>query len=428
MKAILHIKEITLPYIGIILGPPAGVKTVALRLLNGRNYTFFTDRFNPRAMVSHVAKLPAGMKEGDQHMLNRMKNSLVISPELASLLSGREEELRENIQLMTRVADGQGLETDSGLGHKGVTGKVTFVMGGAFVEFSPMVYGLLTTFGAKLYFFRLPKVTKSSEQYFQELKGDPHIVKFQRMKDAMDEYLDIFESCPLAEPEEDLQYYLPKISLNRFRVNESDDALHIIVYLGKLLGCLRLVAWTREYTTSTKKTVQEDGKMEVTETEERDFSFNTSLLEDQSRANQQHYNLALAHALSMGRTSIGIEDIPLVVRVTLSTAPQNRHRVFEELLKNGGTITTKEIQDILHLHRNTAKRTMTELVAVGLVHWETTGEEHSNTIVLEDEFDWFAGPEFMAAQDDDYRRYHEYLENVNLSPQPNPKPTQNEGE
>jgi len=287
------------------------------------------------------------------------------------------------------------------------------VMGGAFVEFSPMVYGLLTTFGAKLYFFRLSEIAKTHEQCFEELKGDQHIVKFQRMKDAMDKYLDIFESCPIAEPEEGLQYYLPKISLDRFRANENDDAIHIIVYLGKLLGRLRLVAWTREYITSTKKTTQEGDKTETIETEKRDYSFNTSLLEDQSRANQQHYNLALAHALSMGRTSIGIEDIPILVKITLSTAPQNRHRVFEELLRNDGILTTKKIQDTLHLHRSTATRAMTELVAVGLVQQDIVGEEHSKAITLENEFNWFLGSEFKAVQEENYRRYHEYLENVN---------------
>ena len=414
LKAILHIKEITLPYIGIILGPASGVKSVALKLLRDRPYTFFTDKFNPAAMVSHVATLPSGMKEGDQHMLNKMKNCVVLAPELATLFSGREEQVMEIIQLMTRVADGDGLETDSGLGHKGVTGKIMFVMGGAGAEFSPMVYGLLSTFGAKLYFFRLPIVEKTLQQYVEDLKGDQFTIKFKRMKDGMNEYLDVFESCPIAEPEEGLQYYLPKISLQKFRMNDCDDAIDIIVHLGKLLRHLRNVAWTREFVAGKTSTVQKEDKKEtIIETEERDFSFKTNEFEDQSRANQQHYNLGVGHALSMGRTSVAMEDIPLIVKVTLSTAPKNRHRVFELLLENGGSLTTKEIQDTLHLHRSTAKRIMTELVAVGLVHWDRTGEEHSDMITLEDGFEFFTKEEFQIAKQDDYRRYHEYLENLN---------------
>ena len=413
VKAILHIKEITLPYIGIILGPPSGVKTVALKLLRDRPYTFFTDKFNPASMVSHVATLPPGMKEGDQHMLNKMKNSVVLAPELASLFSGREDQLREIIQLMTRVADGDGLETDSGLGHKGVTGKVMFVMGGAGAEFSPMVYGLLSTFGAKLYFFRLPKVEKTHEQYVQDLKGDQFTVKFQRMKEAMNQYLDVFESCPIAETEEGLPYYLPKISLDKFRVNDCNDAIDIIVHLGRLLRHLRNVAWTREFLAGTTRRVQKEDKKEtIVETEERDFSFNISVFEDQGRADQQHYNLAIGHALSTGRTSLAMEDIPLIVKVTLSTAPKNRHQVFELLLENGGSLTTKEIEQSLGFHRQTANRTMTELVAVGLARWFTTGEEHSKGIELEDDFSFFTETEFEAARQDDYRRYHEYLESL----------------
>jgi len=278
---------------------------------------------------------------------------------------------------------------------------------------------MLTNFGPKIYFFRLPEVNKTHDEHFQDLKGDQFTVKFQRMKEAMNKYLDIFESCPTAEAEEGLQYYLPKILLDKFRINDSDDTLHIIVNLGMLLRRLRAVAWTREYGSSTKKTTQEG---ETIETEERDYAFNTNLFEDQSRADRQHYNLALAHALSMGRTSVGIEDMPLVVRVTLSTAPLNRHKVFDKLLDLGGSITTKEIQDNLHLHRSTAKKTMTELVAVGLVHWETTGQEHSDTIVLEDEFNWFTGTEFEAVRDDSYPRYREYVENLKeVKPSPVPQ-------
>ena len=425
VKAILHIKEITLPYIGIILGPPAGVKTVPLELLNGRPYTFFTDKFNPRAMVSHVI-LPKGMEEGEQHMLNKMKNTIVLASELASLFSGREEEVREIISLLARAADGQGLETDSGLGHKGVTGKVMFVMTGAGVEFSPMVYGMLSTVGPKLYCFRLPRTTRTHEQYFQDLKGDQFIAKHPRMKEAMTEYLDIFESCPIAEAEEGLKYYLPKISLEKFRISNSDDVLHIIVNLGYLLKHLRLVTWTREYNISTKKTTQQGGKTETFETEERDYSFNTSTMEDQGRANQQLYNLALGHALSMGRTSLGIEDIPLIVKVTLSTAPQNRHRVFDELLDLDGEITTSQIQDNLGLHWNTANKTMTEFVAIGLVDLVKTGEEHNNTIKLKDDFSYFTDIEFEAVRRDNYRRYHEYLENLKVNEE-KPSPSQDEG-
>ncbi len=128
-----------------------------------------------------------------------------------------------------------------------------------------------------------------------------------------------------------------------------------------------------------------------------------------------NYNIALGHALSEGRTSVGIEDIPMAVKVSLSTAPQNRYKVFAELLRNRGSITNTQIQDSLHVHRSTAKKAMTELKAVGLVDGikSNIGSEHDDVIVLKEEFHWFKGLEFDAVQKDDYRRYHEYLENLN---------------
>ena len=171
----------------------------------------------------------------------------------------------------------------------------------------------------------------------------------------MDKYLDVFESCPSPGGEiEDGS--LVKISLEKFRQNDDDDTLHIIVYLGKLLKHLRAVVWTREVTSTTKTTTQDRQKTETVEKDEQDFTFNTNVMEEQDRANRQNYNLSLGHALSQGRTSVGIEVIPQTVKVVLSTAPQNRYNVFAELLKKGGTLSLSQIKEALRIHRNTAKR------------------------------------------------------------------------
>ena len=213
----------------------------------------------------------------------------------------------------------------------------------------------------------------------------------------MGKYLDVFESCPTVELEENSHLF--KISLDKFKPNNDEDALDIIVYLGQLLKHLRAVVWTRE------KPEDKDG--------ETDFAFNVSVIEEQDRANVQLKNLTLGHALSQGRTSIAIEDVPITVRVALSTAPQNRYRVLEKLLENDGTLTTKEIEDSLHIYRTTARKAMTELKAVGLVdeEQEQGGSEHSYKITLKTGFEWFKGPEFKVIQEDNQKRYHEYLQN-----------------
>ena len=65
------------------------------------------------------------------------------------------------------------------------------------------------------------------------------------------------------------------------------------------------------------------------------------------------------------------------------------------------------------MHHSTAKRTMTELEAVGLVNMneEDAGSPHRTTISLKDDlkFKWFTTKGFQEAQREDNRRYQEYL-------------------
>ena len=89
VKAILHIKEITLPFLALLIGPAAGGKTVPIESLRGRNHTYYTDNFNPHAMVSHMVTLPPNMKEGEQHMILRIKNKLVLAPNYSSICKTR---------------------------------------------------------------------------------------------------------------------------------------------------------------------------------------------------------------------------------------------------------------------------------------------------------------------------------------------------
>lgn len=179
VKALLHIKEVTLPCLAFIIGPPAGGKTLPISSLRGRNHTYYTDDFNPHAMVSHIVTLPKNMEEGEQHMIIRIRNKLVLAPELAPLFAKREEDLREVLSILVRVADGEGLETDSGVGHRDVSGKYQFNLIGATTEPPWYVWKILTKLGPKLVFLRLPKTEVTHDQLVKMLRGDEFLVKKQ---------------------------------------------------------------------------------------------------------------------------------------------------------------------------------------------------------------------------------------------------------
>ena len=192
--AILKIEEITLPFIGIILGPPSGIKTLILECLrkdakgNKRRNTFFTHNFNAHSIISHVSAVPRNAPEGSQHMLLKMKNNIVLAPELAPIFTKKEEELREILGIITAVADGSGYESDTGFGHAGFAGQYFFVMAGAAVEIPWYAYRVLGQLGPKLFFFRLSEVNDTVEDYLDILEGSTFAARKHEILLALDEY------------------------------------------------------------------------------------------------------------------------------------------------------------------------------------------------------------------------------------------------
>jgi hypothetical protein len=53
VKAILHVKDITLPFAGIVLGKPSSLKTVGLEMFRKSTDVYYTDNFTAKSFVSH---------------------------------------------------------------------------------------------------------------------------------------------------------------------------------------------------------------------------------------------------------------------------------------------------------------------------------------------------------------------------------------
>jgi DNA-binding transcriptional ArsR family regulator len=165
--------------------------------------------------------------------------------------------------------------------------------------------------------------------------------------------------------------------------NKDDEkAKRYIVRLGTLLARLRgtVVAYKSN-----------DGAYDD------DYSYLLPTIEEPDRANFQLYNLARGHALSQGCNYITLNDIELVIKVVLSTASIERVTIFELLLNHGGEMTTTQITTALNVSKPTARRTMTELKALGLVNmtYASGGNTLEYKITLDGElFGWFLGNEF----------------------------------
>jgi hypothetical protein len=393
---VLNIDDCTLPLIGILLGRPGSGKTVVITLLSKWIYGYYTDDFSPKAWVSHTTSVDSQEELEAIDMLPKIKDRQFLTPELATLFNLKEDDLRVALSRITRIADGHGFASDSGVyGHRAY-GETMFTWLGAVVDIPPHVYKVLHGLGPRLYFFRLPFKDITAVELLNNLTGGERFnAKYKAIEEALFDYLKWFEIGPTVLPRTPNSPHLRKVQWDSSR--DELEAMQCIINLTLLLGHLR-----RE-----GAAYMPDRAMVVSDpdtTEDEGFSYFVGAMEDVTRASEVLTNIARGHALITGRNYITMEDIPIVVKTVLSTARVERIKAFIALLDNGGWITKKDLAEQLHVSRSSAYRFMTELKAIGLVDVEATNDieytENDNPAKVkimhlkQDKFDWFLKDEF----------------------------------
>lgn len=152
IKTILNIKGCSLPFAGILLGPPSSMKSRVIELFRDLKNTYYTDKFSPKSFVSHYA----GIKEEQLQkidMLPKIRDKFFLTSDLSPMFTKKQEEISETIGIITRVLDGEGFMTDSGAcGQRGYKGKYMFTWLGASVDIPYRVHKLMGSLGPKLHF------------------------------------------------------------------------------------------------------------------------------------------------------------------------------------------------------------------------------------------------------------------------------------
>jgi hypothetical protein len=204
------------------------------------------------------------------------------------------------------------------------------------------------------------------------MENDDFNTKMSETKTALIDYLEHFDQCPKSIPVDKLI----KIKWNHSK--DDKNTTNIIVKLGKLLAHLRALVSTYE---------RDDEAQGI------GYDYTLANREDPQRAMTQLRNLGRGHALSQGRNYLTLEDMPLLIKVVFSTASIERVRVFELLMEHEGKMTTSQIAISLNVSNNTAKRTMAEFIAIGLVDLDEI-ENREYQITLKEKFNWFLSNAF----------------------------------
>lgn len=374
VKNVLNLSDNTLPFAGFLLGAPSSLKTVTVELFRTYWHSKYRDDFSPKAFVSHYS----GLTEDDlqkNDLLPVIRYKLFLTPELAPLFTGNEDDIKKAFGILTRLLDGKGLETHSGTqGGRGYYGDYMFTWLGAVVDISQRVHRMMGNLGPKMYFLRLPKSYHKEKDLIEQLQNPRFLKDLAKVEAALMDYLKWFEACPNMNEKNGL----PKMEWDD-TLNEP-NAIKYIARLAELIGPLRGVA-------------------EVQDTEDTygsSYGYSNTIIEEPWRANQQLYNLAKGHAMIYGRNFVTMTDVPLLIKVVLSTAPIARVAVFELLLAHGGTLRTADIENALGISPHTVRKTMTEFELLNLVDMKKEGDHDNSplTITLKSKFKWCLGRRF----------------------------------
>jgi hypothetical protein len=444
-KGILHIKDISLPLLLIIVGNPSTWKTVGISMLRRWPNTYYVDDFNPASLVSHASVEDVEQLEAID-MIRDMKDRLTMIPELSPLFMKHEEKLSESLKNIVRLADGEGLQTHSGLhGLRGIDEPLMFSLIGATVEVPNRVYKVLSSLGPKLYFFRTKFKQSTIEQLKANLLGPIYDLKVRNVKDALFDYLKWLEVCPLMidvvsipdtnadtnpNPNQNTNPAAEqKTTPTRRRVitwdqsKDEPEAIEMIAYLALLLAKIRTNTYAYEAKSKEAKLSiddstdnQQDIDSDVTSSMgvAYEYTFEQPIEEHASRASIVLYNIAKAYAFELhGRNYITLaDDLPMVVKITLSSANRNRVSVLRYMITEmrnadqGGhpehkkKFFARDLTSALRFSLTTARRIMKELEVIGLVSIgkeavSGTTRNYSYYIELVPDFQWLIEPRFQ---------------------------------
>jgi hypothetical protein len=298
-------------------------------------YVYRSDRFTPKAFVSHAATV-ARAKLSAVDLLPRVVNKVLLTKELAPIFRGREEDLKETFSTLISVLDGKGYVSDSGThGHRGYPGPVLFNWIGATTPLPASTHRLMSQLGTRLLFYEVPAIAPSDDELLAYAQNDQASAAEQECQQAMNEFLlDFFATHPIQS--------VPAES---------------IVFPGDRMR--ELVQWA-QFTAA--------GRAEVTF--ERDGSnwAPVGAMPPEGPWKLVNYlkDLARGRALIHGRSEIDACDLGLIGHVAISSIPGYLRPIVRKL-RDAASVDTATAESLCRVSAPTARNYLKQLELLGIV-------------------------------------------------------------
>jgi hypothetical protein len=344
-------------------GPPSSLKTTLIDFFaKAGDKVYRSDKFTPKSFVSHAAAVSRD-RLNEIDLLPRIRHKLFLIPELAPLFGLRNEDLLENFSILTRVFDGHGLSTDSGVhGRRGHTGDYLFAWIGCTTPIEYRVWKTMGKLGSRLLFLEMPNDEQSDEQLVSDVAGgDSYRDRVERCAEVVAAFLDAL-----------WHEYGGVRAVAWDRASDPDDVMVKIAKYAKALAALRGTI-----------SVWREGSGD-----DESYNFTTPIIEQPHRAMSLLYALARGHALVHGRRQLNEDDLPIVARAALESTPNDRRAVIRILLDKNGTATTADLENALRCSAPTARAILETLEHLGIGTFENPGPPATGTLFLADWLRW----------------------------------------
>ena len=347
-----------------LIGDPSSEKGTVLSCFYECPRIYRSDTFTPKSFVTGLnIKSEKRLKQID--LLPRIENKCILIPELAPIFNMRKEDLIQNLAILTRVFDGQGLTIDVGtVGRRGYRRPITFAWLGATTPLPFHTWSDMIRLGTRMFFHEIPQpVGENVETLINDVfKTEDYSNKIALVNVAIKEFLGkMFETDDTKSCVKNFVWEKEK---------DEDEAYFFITQLAQLVTKLRspLRTW-RSYS---------DDKL--------DYEYKIPMKERPKRAMMILYNIARGHAINYGRDHIIKEDVKNLIPITFSSMPDDRRRLWNLLIKNPNGLTYEIVKEEYKCSKQHAHRIMKNMKIIGVGEFAELSDDRYKVLELKSEF------------------------------------------
>lgn len=349
----LMIKDVQNPFALVIVDVPSSAKTLTLNLFSGlKDLTYHTDKFTPASFVSHSAKASSETLREKIDLLPRIKDKTLIVRDMATVFTDNPERLKENLGVLTRVLDGEGYRTESGVhGSRGYDENYLFMFLAATTPIKNKTWDFMSSLGARIFFFHTRQPDLCEDDLFDQIMAGALPLKKKLCEEATTKLVEsIWDKHP-----DGIEWDSGK--------NDA-DLIRLIGRVSILLARSRSII-------------------------EEDKNFGISVQSEQpSRINRLLYNFARGNAVINGRDYIILDDVKQAFIIAIESSHPKRAKVIRYLFENGGESNTTAITHLLKVQKPTAISLLKRLERARLLDIDVSNRKSTEpaTVTIKAEF------------------------------------------